>query len=111
MDAAIAEARAAVDVWINVAIVNPHQESKQIAKSFAILMKCQIELQHNNEATATFEQVLRSLRKPLQTNPTPVLSEISNMMQRATVLDPSIIHRIPSEVRELVSNLRHLKGM
>jgi tetratricopeptide (TPR) repeat protein/glycosyltransferase involved in cell wall biosynthesis len=108
IDSAIAEARLAVDAWVDIATINPHQESKQIAKSFDVLMKCQVELHQGDEVIRTFEQALRVLQKPLQTNPKPVSFEISDMMQLATTLDPGIIHRIPQALRELLRNAPRL---
>lgn len=104
IDEAIAEARLAVDIWTDIATVNPHQESKQIAKSFDVMMTCLGELHQDIEVIATFDRALSILQKPLQTNPKPVFSEISHMMQLAAPLDAGIIHRIPNGVRELLSN-------
>jgi len=69
-----------------------------------MLMKCQVEVNQNQEAVATVENALGVLHKPLLINPTPLLSAVTEMMAAVSTLDPTLVQRIPEDLRRILGN-------
>ena len=95
-DDALAEASRSVEIWTKVTATRRSFESKQVAKAFLSVMRCQFALKQTNEAINTFERVLDILEVTLSVNPKPLQSTLVEMLALVQSVDRDAADRIAS---------------
>lgn len=104
LNEALSEAQQSVDIWAEIAGDRQSYESTQVAKTFLILMKCEIALGRNEAAIAALTQVFILLRRPLEVNPKPLQPLISKLIQLADGLDrDSVMRAIPDDLLAILN--------
>ena len=102
IEEALDEARLAAEIWNKVATIRPSHESTQIAKTYLVLMQCEVASHHNEPAVAALERALNLLEIPLKINPKPLLPIVSDLINLALTIDPTAARLVPSELSGLL---------
>jgi len=98
-DEAADQARRSAEIWVEIGKDRQNYESTQIAKTFRILMKCEIALGRNGEVVAALTQAFLLLRRPLEVNPRPLRPLMLELTELAAPLDRNIVARsVPDEL-------------
>jgi hypothetical protein len=106
LDEAADEARRAADIWVEIANDRQNYESIQIAKTFRILMKCEIALNRDGEAIAALKQAFILLRKPLEINPKLLRSLMLELIQISMALDKdAVASAVPDDLMTILKRV------
>ena len=90
IDEAAVEARAAAEIWAEIAVARQNFEPIQVAKSFLALMQCELTLKRNDAALSAFCRAKHLLQVPLSVNPKPLEATVSKMTNLARTIDPAM---------------------
>jgi tetratricopeptide (TPR) repeat protein len=104
LDEAVSEARRSVELWEEVAKLRPNHEALQVAKSFRVLMKCQIALGQQRAAIATLKRAFDVLRKPLIDNLRPLKPVMSELVDLGLTVDGDSARLVPTGLLQIVAS-------
>jgi hypothetical protein len=107
LEEAAEQARKSAGIWTEIAKDRQNFEALQIAKTFRILITCEIALGQREAAISVIGKMFSLLRRPLEVNPKllqPLLSEVVDLGR--TIDGDAVVQAIPNDLLAILNSGR-----